>query len=102
CCDKCCKAKTTAESKECKCCGKDCKCCDKCCEKKPAAVDAATPPPCPRLMVRVFERAPMSPQEQRNESMAQKAMEKYNAAVQAGDLEKARELAMEALDLDPA
>jgi hypothetical protein len=103
CCDKCCKAKINAESsKECKCCGKECKCCDKGCEQKPAAIDAAVPAPCATVIVRVVDSRVVSPQEQRNERMAQKAMEKYHAAVQAGDLEKAREHAMEALDLDPA
>jgi hypothetical protein len=100
CCDKCCKKKAEAAAvsheKECKCCGKECKCCDKCCDKKPVAVDFALPSPCPRMT------AAMSPQEQRNEKMSMKALEKYHAAVQAGDLEKAREFAMEALDLDPA
>jgi len=33
--------------------------------------------------------------------MAAKLMEKYHVACQAGDLEKARKLARQALDLDP-
>ncbi|HLW68596.1 MAG TPA: hypothetical protein VKS79_24970 [Gemmataceae bacterium] len=102
CCDKCCKEKAGAASKECKCCGKECKCCDKCCEKKPVACDAAVPAPCTTVLVRVADPRVMSPQQQRIEKMALKAMENYHAAVRAGDLEKARELAMEALDLDPA
>ncbi|MFL5342977.1 MAG: type II secretion system protein GspD [Gemmataceae bacterium] len=90
-----------------KCCDSCPKCCDacpKCCEQgcagcpkcKPVAEEEASAP------AKTTAKVTKSPVELRAEKKAAKLVEKYHEACDKGETEKARKIAREALDLDPA
>ncbi len=83
-----------------KCCEQGCKACPKCKPTTGVGEEEASLPV--RPLAKAAEAVKKSPVELRAEKMAAKLVEKYHDACAQGETEKARKLARQALDLDPA